>query len=312
MQIYTKKYKIHKRRELLSGLSLLEKAVFSELEDEYLLLYPKGLKGDMSSLYRICSAIGRREKEAVKVVVEMFYTLVDGRFICQLLDAQAEETLTASKKQSDRRNSNKSATKCSNKDTQACPTEQTKLLENNNSQITAVDSTLNSYTSYEVLKEREIDKSISLKKIDPKPPKKKNDYSEEFEKFWAIYPKSEKMEKENSHKKFVNALKIKGVPHENIIAVAGKYAELCRLSKREPEYVTRPQNWLRNELWKNDYDAEIARELERQERESARKNRNSVQQNLPRFSDYIFGGGFGGGEQNSDNGGNPIPMRSIN
>ena len=312
MQIYTKKYKIHERRKLLSGLSLLEKSVFYELEDEYLILYPQGLKGDLASLYRICSAIGRREKDAVKAVVEMFYTLVDGRFMCQLLDAQAEDTITKSNKQRDRRNSSKSANECSTYDTQKCSTEKDKLLENNGTQITAVETTLNSYTSNEVLKERKIGKPISLKKIDPKPPKKKNDYSEEFEKFWATYPKSEKMEKENSYKKFVNALKTKEVSHEYIIAVAAKYAELCNLSKRDIGYVTRPQNWLRNKLWTTDYDAEIARELERKEREAARRNKNPFHQPQPRFSDYIFGGGFGGGEQDPNDGGDSVAMRVVN
>lgn len=222
MQIYTKKYKIHDRRKLLSGLSLLEKSVFYELEDEYLLLYPKGLKGDLASLYRICSAIGRREKDAVKSVVEMFYTLVDGRYMCQLLDAQAEDTITKSNKQRDRRNSSKSTNTCSTYDTQKCSTEASKLLENNDSQITAVDSTLNSYTSKEVLKEREIGKPISLKKT----PKQKRDWKidERFLRFREAYPIRPGDSPGAAYDVFLKVVETEGVDHEKIIDGARRYA----------------------------------------------------------------------------------------
>lgn len=90
-EIYTKTYKITDRQKLLSGLSLLEKGVFSELEDKYLRLYPQGFEGDLTRVYRECAAIGRYEREAVKLIIERFYTLENGRYRCQFLDEQAEK-----------------------------------------------------------------------------------------------------------------------------------------------------------------------------------------------------------------------------
>jgi hypothetical protein len=78
---------------------------------------------------------------------------------------------------------------------------------------------------------------------------KNNIYTEDFEKFWIIYPK--KKGKWSAYKNWLIATKVS--PPAEILAGATKYAEECRHLKTEDNFIKRPQGWLSDERWWDEY-----------------------------------------------------------
>lgn len=78
--------------------------------------------------------------------------------------------------------------------------------------------------------------------------KKRNDYPDDFEKFWRIYPRHE--DKKKAFKVWQTALK-NGATADEIIAGAARYA---KYRAGEPEqYTKHPSTWLNGDCWENEY-----------------------------------------------------------
>lgn len=78
--------------------------------------------------------------------------------------------------------------------------------------------------------------------------KKRNDYPDDFEEFWRIYPRHE--DKKKAFKVWQTALK-NGATADEIIAGAARYA---KYRAGEPEqYTKHPSTWLNGDCWENEY-----------------------------------------------------------
>lgn len=84
--------------------------------------------------------------------------------------------------------------------------------------------------------------------VKAKKPKKRNDYPDDFEEFWRIYPRHE--DKKKAFKVWQTALK-NGATADEIIAGAARYA---KYRAGEPEqYTKHPSTWLNGDCWENEY-----------------------------------------------------------
>ena len=78
--------------------------------------------------------------------------------------------------------------------------------------------------------------------------KRRNDYPDDFEEFWRIYPRRE--DKKKAFKVWQTALK-NGATADEIIAGAARYA---KYRAGEPEqYTKHPSTWLNGDCWENEY-----------------------------------------------------------
>lgn len=78
--------------------------------------------------------------------------------------------------------------------------------------------------------------------------KRRNDYPDDFEEFWRIYPRHE--DKKKAFKVWQTALK-NGATADEIIAGAARYA---KYRAGEPEqYTKHPSTWLNGDCWENKY-----------------------------------------------------------
>lgn len=78
--------------------------------------------------------------------------------------------------------------------------------------------------------------------------KRRNDYPDDFEEFWRIYPRHE--DKKKAFKVWQTALK-NGATADEIIAGAARYA---KYRAGEPEqYTKHPSTWLNGDCWENEY-----------------------------------------------------------
>lgn len=75
-------------------------------------------------------------------------------------------------------------------------------------------------------------------------------YSEEFEKFWAVYPR--RVDKGNAYKKFLARTK-EGWSGDEIIEAAQRYAAECRRLHTELQYIKHPKTFLSDALPFKDY-----------------------------------------------------------
>ena len=84
--------------------------------------------------------------------------------------------------------------------------------------------------------------------VKAKKSKKRNDYPDDFEEFWRIYPRHE--DKKKAFKVWQTALK-NGASADEIIAGAARYA---KYRAGEPEqYTKHPSTWLNGDCWENEY-----------------------------------------------------------
>lgn len=84
--------------------------------------------------------------------------------------------------------------------------------------------------------------------VKAKKSKKRNDYPDDFEEFWRIYPRHE--DKKKAFKVWQTALK-NGATADEIIAGAARYA---KYRAGEPEqYTKHPSTWLTGDCWENEY-----------------------------------------------------------
>lgn len=84
--------------------------------------------------------------------------------------------------------------------------------------------------------------------VKAKKSKKRNDYPDDFEEFWRIYPRHE--DKKKAFKVWQTALK-NGATADEIIAGAARYAQY---RAGEPEqYTKHPSTWLNGDCWENEY-----------------------------------------------------------
>lgn len=242
-KIYSTKYRIEEQQRLMLGLSMLEKGALRDLEDHYLLLFPDGLPSDNARLYRICGAKNKHEMSAVRYVAENFFSLNEGKLFSSRLDARANGILENSRKQSQRalgRNPSKDINESPCNDHKDGSSNLDKSLNNNDSHKAAANPTLNSYTSNEVLKEREIDKSISLKKTQ----KTKRDWKadERFLRFREVYPIRPGDSPGIAYEVFLKLVENEGVDHEKIIDGARRYAA-SRIGESE-KFTKHACHWL--------------------------------------------------------------------
>lgn len=82
----------------------------------------------------------------------------------------------------------------------------------------------------------------------PKP--KKNDYTEDFDKFWILYPR--KINKKLAYKAWNACLK-KKVAVDLLLNKAKEYADYIQAVKSETQYIKHPQFWLSGACYENDY-----------------------------------------------------------
>lgn len=75
-------------------------------------------------------------------------------------------------------------------------------------------------------------------------------YSEEFEKFWSVYPR--RIDKGNAYKKFLTRTK-EGWNGEDIVEAARKYAAECKRLHTEQQYIKHPKTFLSDALPFKDY-----------------------------------------------------------
>ena len=84
--------------------------------------------------------------------------------------------------------------------------------------------------------------------VKAKKSKKRNDYPDDFEEFWRIYPRHE--DKKKAFKVWQTALK-NGATADEIIEGAARYA---KYRAGEPEqYTKHPSTWLNGDCWENEY-----------------------------------------------------------
>lgn len=84
--------------------------------------------------------------------------------------------------------------------------------------------------------------------VKAKKSKKRNDYPDDFEEFWRIYPRHE--DKKKAFKVWQTVLK-NGATADEIIAGAARYA---KYRAGEPEqYTKHPSTWLNGDCWENEY-----------------------------------------------------------
>lgn len=84
--------------------------------------------------------------------------------------------------------------------------------------------------------------------VKAKKSKKRNDYPDDFEEFWRIYPRHE--DKKKAFKVWQTALK-NGATADEIITGAARYA---KYRAGEPEqYTKHPSTWLNGDCWENEY-----------------------------------------------------------
>lgn len=75
-------------------------------------------------------------------------------------------------------------------------------------------------------------------------------YSEEFERFWSVYPR--KVDKGNAYKKFLARTK-EGWSGEEIVEAAQKYSAECKRLHTEQQYIKHPKTFLSDALPFKDY-----------------------------------------------------------
>lgn len=75
-------------------------------------------------------------------------------------------------------------------------------------------------------------------------------YSEDFEKFWSVYPR--KVDKGNAYKKFLTRTK-EGWKGEEIVEAARAYASECNRLHTELQYIKHPKTFLSDALPFKDY-----------------------------------------------------------
>ena len=77
----------------------------------------------------------------------------------------------------------------------------------------------------------------------------KKQTDEAFDHFWLIYPRHEK--KAKSKEKFA-ALTKSGVPPDEIISGAQRFAEWCKRNSKEPQFIPHPLTWLNQRRWEDE------------------------------------------------------------
>jgi len=94
------------------------------------------------------------------------------------------------------------------------------------------------------------DNDNDIKKDLDKSKSKENVFSE-FENFWKEYPKTN-ASKKKTLEIFTNLMK-KGEGYEEIIRGATRYAEHCRVSRTESQYIKHATTWLNQRCWETEY-----------------------------------------------------------
>lgn len=89
-------------------------------------------------------------------------------------------------------------------------------------------------------------------------------YAEDFEKFWAVYPKQS--ERKLAEKQYAIVLR-QGVDEARLINAAKNYAESCKIIETPMNFVKNPSNWLRDGTW-SDYTEENYRKPEKKQQKS--------------------------------------------
>lgn len=89
-------------------------------------------------------------------------------------------------------------------------------------------------------------------------------YAEDFEKFWAVYPKQS--ERKLTEKQYAIVLR-QGVDEACLINAAKNYAESCKILETPMNFVKNPSNWLRDGTW-SDYTEENYRKPEKKQQKS--------------------------------------------
>ena len=79
---------------------------------------------------------------------------------------------------------------------------------------------------------------------------KRIDYSEEFNKFWELYPRNDV--KSEAYKNFNTRVK-EGIPPERLIEAARNYAEACKKDHREKKFILQAKTFLGPNLRFEDY-----------------------------------------------------------
>jgi hypothetical protein len=69
--------------------------------------------------------------------------------------------------------------------------------------------------------------------------------------FWASWPK--KVKKKPARQKWYQAVVVRHVDPEVVLAGAERYVEVCRASGTETQFVAAPDAWLNQERWEDDY-----------------------------------------------------------
>lgn len=73
--------------------------------------------------------------------------------------------------------------------------------------------------------------------------KTKNDYSEDFQKFWEAYPKGRRVEKKRAYRCWKTRLR-EGYKPDDMITAAKNYAAWCERNKTEPRFIKHPSTFL--------------------------------------------------------------------
>lgn len=114
--------------------------------------------------------------------------------------------------------------------------------------VEIVEDETPSDTLIDVPVSQELAIAIPAVPVKAKKPKKRNDYPDDFEEFWRIYPRHE--DKKKAFKVWQTALK-NGATADEIIAGAARYA---KYRAGEPEqYTKHPSTWLNGDCWENEY-----------------------------------------------------------
>lgn len=111
--------------------------------------------------------------------------------------------------------------------------------ENGNSPVPKTGHTINNSTinnSQYIYNTPLVPKKGNDKKL-----KDKDEFSDEFLKFWNIYPR--KIEKQGAWKAWNVRIKEK-IPPEDMITAAENYAEVCRLQQTEEKFIKHPKTFL--------------------------------------------------------------------
>jgi len=104
----------------------------------------------------------------------------------------------------------------------------------------------------------------------------KNNFEEEFEKLWKIYPK--KVGKKKSFDYYVRARK-KGIDFETIKLGIEKYVDFIQKSKTSLQYVKDGSTWFNQECWNDERKVEIKKTKDQEYQEQLERMRKWDEEN---------------------------------